>query len=553
MKRWKDPFPQTPKGFHDRVEQTLRGLEDRDMKRNRRCRKLTLALVAALIALLAIGAVAAVIGNNQLKDELSDAGADEVAALVQEAHVPATGGEQADGFALTVDEIIWEDDDLYLSYSAAVPDDGSRYLLALFTPMLNNEPMLYEGRGWADASFFDGDYQSAMLLGGDKPAECSELLTFNVNPRLRDQANNALYIKAVFLKTDYPFTAFEGWDDDLGFSPASSMSLTWSDNAEANDPFDIYPAEEVEVLKAIDAAAGEDGILTVEELAHTGYAEVVSQKEVRMNLDASKEEQALYNDVAEHEFERDGCQVTVERFRMTHLGASVALRVTAPEGLDWETGVNRCWAVYEPEGSHTWTFLRGDGSPLFAVNQGGTMGGAAGNMDADDQSIEFHLDADGIIPLEGIDTILFVPVSYEGTEATYYMDDAFELKPIFSEAIAEADANATPVPTLTPEEEAAFAEAWTAEPVTKLDKRVAAANWHIGDDNVTVYATEKGTYFHIDVHCSGMRGAHAWAIEDAIAAGKKTCPVCIGGPNAEPTHEPARWEEGEDISTFPDD
>ena len=31
MKRWKDPFPQTPKGFHDRVEQTLGGLQDTDM------------------------------------------------------------------------------------------------------------------------------------------------------------------------------------------------------------------------------------------------------------------------------------------------------------------------------------------------------------------------------------------------------------------------------------------------------------------------------------------------------------------------------------------
>ena len=32
MKRWNDPFPQTPKGFHDRVEQTLGGLEDKNMR-----------------------------------------------------------------------------------------------------------------------------------------------------------------------------------------------------------------------------------------------------------------------------------------------------------------------------------------------------------------------------------------------------------------------------------------------------------------------------------------------------------------------------------------
>ena len=84
MKRWKDPFPPTPEAFHNCVEQTLCGLEDTDMKHNRRYKRYTALLVAAILALLAIGAVAAVIGNNQLKRELSDAGVSDMAGRVRE-------------------------------------------------------------------------------------------------------------------------------------------------------------------------------------------------------------------------------------------------------------------------------------------------------------------------------------------------------------------------------------------------------------------------------------------------------------------------------------
>ena len=75
MKRWKDPFPQTPKGFHDRVEQTLGGLEDTDMGNKHIYRKLNVALVAALVALLATAAVAVaiVLGNARFKQALTEA------------------------------------------------------------------------------------------------------------------------------------------------------------------------------------------------------------------------------------------------------------------------------------------------------------------------------------------------------------------------------------------------------------------------------------------------------------------------------------------------
>ena len=213
MKRWKDPFPQTPKGFHDRLEKTLGGLQDTDMRRNHNYRKLNIALIAALIAILATTAVAVavVLGNARFKQALTDSGADEVAALVQEVHVPATGDE-ADGFRLSIDEIIWEDDKLYFTYTASVPDDGNRYLLALYTPLLDGEPMVFQATGWESSAFFDDRFQTVIPLGGAQLATCGQLLTFKVNPALRQKAANVLFLRADFFRTDIDFT-----DNKSGF------------------------------------------------------------------------------------------------------------------------------------------------------------------------------------------------------------------------------------------------------------------------------------------------------------------------------------------------
>ena len=143
MKRWKDPFPRTPKGFHDRVEQTLGGLEDTEMKKNHRYKRRTALLVAAILALLAIGAVAAVIGNNQLKQELTDAGATDMAGRVQDIHLADAGN----GFKFTIDEAVWEGDDLYVSYILSVPEDGNTYLVGLLAPRINGRPAEYRVGG----------------------------------------------------------------------------------------------------------------------------------------------------------------------------------------------------------------------------------------------------------------------------------------------------------------------------------------------------------------------------------------------------------------------
>ena len=47
-------------------------------------------------------------------------------------------------------------------------------------------------------------------------------------------------------------------------------------------------------------------------------------------------------------------------------------------------------------------------------------------------------------------------------------------------------------------------------------------------EEVMVYMTENGSYYHLDEYCSGMQNAFAIPLGDAQRSGKEPCPVCVG-------------------------
>ena len=544
MKRWKDPFPQTPKGFHDRVEQTLSGLEDRNMRNDRIHHKLRIVLIAALIVILAMTAVAGavVLGNARFKQALTDSGAGEVAALVQEVHVPATDDE-AHGFALSIDEVIWEDDKLYFSYTASVPEDGNHYLMTLYRPLLNGEPMVFHARFLETSAFFDDRFQTAIPLGGTKPATCGQLLTFKVNPALRQKAANALSLRADFFKTDIDFTDNQDSFESPFKGVVPTVNLTFDKSDMMGEGFEEYvqrlgiPASEAEALRTIADAAGEDGMLTPEELSGVTGIESAVRREARMAVDVSKLKQVVYDGVEETEFELNGCDVSVLDFHMTHLGARIRLRATAPAGLSEEEGMRQAYGVVSPleddKGKvYDWCLFRPDGSWL-ALEEDCSADAGYGLSPDGRASYAFGLDIDSIIPLEGLEKVVLMPyrMHYDDHDRPVYeylKDWAVELTPILSSAQTGTD----PVRTLSPDEQDAFDRGMNGEVMTGMERKAAAANWKSGDPTVTVYATEKGKYFHVDIDCSGMRNAFPWAIEDAVKGGKLPCPECVGGPNA---------------------
>ena len=457
MRHIRDPFPPTPEGFSMRVERTLFALEDVDMKKINLQRKLILLVAALFAALLAATAVAAIGGHSNFKARLEDEDAGEVAALVEEAHVAAPGGGEAD-FAFSVDEIIWEDDSLFISYSLSVPEDGG-YMVAMDTPTLNGKKLAYDAKGFTMPKFFDltgdGQYPTVLLLGGGHKTACNDLWTFRVDPALRERKDNRLKFRAVLLKTDLDLP-FGGDPSDM-LDPPDYFAFTkdWRTEAAMDaGAFDQYSDDAREMLDALNEVWPEDGALTPEALLDTGYAEYVAQREIDMTLDATRLPQVLYNDVAERDFDVDGVHLHVDRFRMTHLGASIDYTLSVPGAApDDREAMRKLNAALE----HNWHFGTVDGKPL-GYSLGGSGGAGLSPMEDGTPAYRAHWEDGVILPLEGLDALIFAPVTY-GDDADghqlppgYDMTRAIRLTPVYSEAVAAAEAAATPEPTLTPEE-----------------------------------------------------------------------------------------------------
>ena len=86
----------------------------------------------------------------------------------------------------------------------------------------------------------------------------------------------------------------------------------------------------------------------------------------------------------------------------------------------------------------------------------------------------------------------------------------------------------TPVPTPTPTRAPTPSPTATPEPTGIPGKTM-------------VYFNPNGVYYHTHSDCSGMRGAGYFTLDDAIAAGKRPCPVCNPPrPTNHPTIIPTR-------------
>ena len=444
MRRVKDPFPPTPADFHLRVERTLGRLEEREMRNTDRTRRL-LPLVAAMLALLlAATAAAAIKGRAGLKERLEQEGAREVAELVQEPRISA--GAEA-GFEFSIDEIIWEDDDLYISYSLAVPEDGN-YLVAMFTPTLNGGKLTFDARGWNQPKFFDGEdgVSAALLLGGGHASACGELWTFKVDPQLRARTDNALRFRAVLLRTDLALEGRADWTDVLDPPEYVCFSRNWRDSSDEAD------AEQAAALDAAAAAFGDDGALTLDEFTGAGIAEYAAERKIDMALDASKLDQTVYDDVAEHDFDLDGVHLHVDAFRMSHLGVRMESTLSVPGAAqDDPAAVARLNDVLE----RLWEFGTEDGKPL-GFSLGGSGSTSWQPLADGTPAYRMHWEDGAIIPLTGLEKLIFAPVTRPDDKngrqlrPVYDMDRALTLTPIRSGAAA------APEPALTPGEEAAL-------------------------------------------------------------------------------------------------
>lgn len=531
MKRWKDPFPKTPEAFHDRVEQTLRGLEDADMRENRSYRKLTVALVAAIVALLTIGAVAAVIGNNQLKQELSDAGVSDMAERVQEVHLTDAG----DGFNFAVDEIVWEGEDLYISYTLSVPEDGKTYLAALLRPKINGEQPDYR------LSRYLEDFQ-VMAMGGDYPAAKTFVLPVIADSREIELHDMKLGVGAAFFETDRPLEYIPDFFEEGGVYETSDLLMDWDrlirqrvfksadtlyywndDDGSPLIDLDFFP----EVLGMMDAEGAEEaGYVTAPQdparqfwkltitpagLDSTGIASLVAERGLELPLSRDMISHDLYNGLEENTFRYNDMTIIIENFHMTHFKLTADIWIIPDGGIPQTTGD----VDFRPYPS---LFIDINDKNQEYELYGGSWGGI-GTMDDGVRAYHAEYFCDGYIPLGDLRSVKLVARRWD-EDAQEFVDPTVvgSLKPILDETAAEEEANA-------------------------LATREAAGSWQPGDPDIIVWANKDGTFYHLDKNCSGMRNAVKWHIANVVEAGKKPCPVCAGGKS-----EPAQLEEGEDIS-----
>ena len=442
MRRMKDPFPPTPERFHLRVEETLQSLEERDVKRHRIHKKTALLAAVIAAALLLTAALAVVTGHSGLKERLNAESATEVAELVEEPHLNAPADDGTD-FSFSIDEIIWEDADLYISYSLSVPEDGG-YLVAMYTPTLNGEKLIYDAKGFSAPVFIDhGDANPAvMALGGPLQRSCNALWTFAVDPRLKQRADNRLQFRAVLLKTDLAIEARGSWDDML--NPPASIAFTadWRREIEG-DPDAGYAA----MMNAVAAVIREKRAVTCEDLIDTGHAAYVTEREITMGLDGTQLAETLFNDVIEHDFDRFGVHIHIDSFRMTHLGASIEYTCTVPgaEDADARRRLNafigdRRWRFGTPEGKSLGYSLGGNGGGGWRSPEDGVPAWRESWRDS------------AILPLSGIDEIIFAPCEYvddeDGNHPVYDLENAIALRPVYDADIAAAEARATPESTI---------------------------------------------------------------------------------------------------------
>lgn len=418
MKRFNDPFPATPEGFHLRVEETLMSLEEKPVDKRHVFHKT--ALLAAVIALL-LTAVAGVVGHTRLKDALNAAEVAEVAALVEEVHATGDSPVSGKGLSFSVDELIWEGNALYVTCSLAVPEDGD-YLVALYNPLLNGQRLEYNALGWTQSKFFDQPENRVLLLGNTHGTQCTELLTFKVDSALREQHDNHLQFRAALMKTAH---AFQGETDFGGlFNGAEYASL----NPDADWLFEQGETDYTRMLHDIQSARGTDDVLTIDELCRTQYAAMADVREIDLNLDAARTAPILFDDVANRDFEMDGLRLHVEDFRLTHTGISMRYTVTDPEGDSARLNAYM-------ESCAQLSFCTPTGKPLgLTLDESGSA--SMTRLSDGSPAIDAHLEISAFIPLKDSGAILLAPVSYpedaQGRQLppVYDMERAVTLTPV---------------------------------------------------------------------------------------------------------------------------
>lgn len=486
-KDFQSAFAPAPDHFIHRIDATLKEIEHMNHKSQARNRKAVRPiLIAAIIMLLTAATAWAVIAQNHtLKETLAASGANDLVAQVVDVESPATPAD----FSVTLDEYIWGEENLFLSCTITVPEDGKTYLAGIMTPLVDGKLADYQ-----TAIYFDcPSSMNVYPIGGAYPAAQRLLLPIRADSAEIDNSPASLVLKAVFLTTDKPIQ-----DGDSDANDAQQNVLYLEDNHSINlldcaEIAALLPHKDGEWWFSEEWRTNE---IDPEAVGATDWADYITTAQLTAEINTVMDNAIEFNDVKQHAFQWQDLTITVEKLHMTHFKLDLALRLERKGGFKQSDS-------FEAEFSDPDVGIPNyDSMSLSLAYTDAANGGAAKSLMEDivwsyayqkDGSLLYTMDGDGIFPISALDTLMIVPVYWTptGDDHTYetHLDSENPiaiLKPCFIEASAQDST---------------------------------------GDG--IVYATVNGTFYHSRPDCNGMHNAGKYSIADAIADGKKPCPDCI--------------------------
>lgn len=436
-----DFFPETPAGFHLRVEETLTGLEENDMKNVKVYSRRVIALaIAAMIFIFAATAVAVVQGDA-LRSKMTASGGDEFAAMVQDVHV-ADGN---DDFSFTIDEILWQGEDMYVSYTASVPEDGNVYLFSPYEVRMSGSGIEH-GRdvyhNGLDAEFFTCLY----ALGGEYGSSVSQIMKLRVEDA---QTSGKFDCKCVFMKTDRPLEKLDSESYHALFTEPDAQGnanqlmksanvLYYFDTTVEGDPVPVvYLFQYPEVRALIDA--DENSRVTPQKLEETGIAKMVGMQEISIDVQESEGAAPVYNDAEQRTFDMGDYSLELTELYISHFETRFAAVIRKPDGIADE------WTPDEPYGQY-YSLCNADGSE-FGTETNWSMGGGESVVLSGGEKV-YRVDgfSEGIYPLENLEEIYLAPAIFDeesGEFVNYDMTRAIKLNPSYNPSL--------PAPTQQPD------------------------------------------------------------------------------------------------------
>ena len=403
-----------------------------------------IAVLAAVLALMLAATAYAVVRGNLLRTKLEEQGDETIAAQVRDVHA----ADAADGFGFTIDEVVWEDDKIFLSYQVSVPDDGNNYLYGIYVPELNGERMDYGTGGYFDE--FEWTTSNVYAIGGEFENTVDGLLQELIaDAECKERTDNSLYLRVAFFKTDRPIVGVADRDTYIGMTDYAARGGISPKFPDANTLYyvdfssDVPPSimltdyPEVAALfpKQPDVGFGKEQIeidsaeltMTPEKLTSTGIAEIAAVRELTIPLNPSETQDTIYNDVRERIFDMDGYTIEIADFHMNHFEASCTLFIRK----------NGEWGETDEPLARSYELLQSNGSELSTEASTVRMSNFA--HDPSGEKIWYASnDVRGFIALDGVTELLLTPVIIEANDdktirsTEYLLDKAISITPIYN-------------------------------------------------------------------------------------------------------------------------